>query len=119
MPIININPTKKDDSTAATVYVVGNPVEFVLSKDLWNGTIYTITTTEYGEVGALQLGIPPTSSMANANRLIRCALTIPQITNTRIDTDGDDVKETNQATITISAVTAPDEDVTVAIWGLI
>ena len=118
MSIINVNPTKKEEA-GGTVYVVGNPVEFVLSKDGWNGTIYTITTEEYGVVGDLQLGIPPNSTMPNAQRLIQCALTIPQISNVMVDNDGDEVKETNRATITISAVTAPTEDVTIAIWGLI
>ena len=97
----------------------GKPVEFTLSKDVWNGTIYTIQTTEYGEVHNLRLGIPSTSSMTNAQRLVECALTIPEITNAMIDTDGDNVKDTNRATITISAVTAPTEDVVIAIWGLV
>lgn len=97
----------------------GKPVEFTLSKDGWNGTIYTIQTTEYGEVNGLRLGIPPTSSMTNAQRLIECALTIPEVANTMIDTDDDNVKDTNRATITISAVTAPIEDLVIAIWGLV
>ena len=101
-----------------TVYVVGEPTEFTLAADGWNGTTYTIVTTEYGTVGELQIGIPPSSSMTNAETMRRCALTIPQIVNQMIDTNGDRVTDTNQATIYISAVTAPTEDIVVAIWGL-
>ena len=102
-----------------TVYVVGEPKELTLTADGWNGTTYTIVTTEYGTVGELQIGVPPSSSMTNAKIVEQCALTIPRILNTMIDTDGDNVKETNRATIYISAVTAPTEDIVVAIWGLI
>lgn len=101
-----------------TVYVVGEPTEFTLTADGWNGTTYTIVTTEYGTVGELQIGIPPASSMTNAETMRRCALTIPQIVNQMIDTNGDRVTDINQATIYISAVTAPTEDIVVAIWGL-
>lgn len=101
-----------------TVYVVGEPTEFTLTADGWNGTTYTIVTTDYGTVGELQIGIPPSSSMTNAETMKRCALTIPQIVNQMIDTNGDGVTDINQATIYISAVTAPTEDIVVAIWGL-
>ena len=99
-------------------------VEFTLSANYWNGTTYEIEVTEYGEAGELLIGIPPASNPANARLLERCALTIVKISNTytKTDMDGDGEKETNvytSTTITISAVTAPTEDVTIAIWGLL
>lgn len=109
---------------AEPVYVLGTPVDFVLSASGWNGTVYTLTVTEYGEVGELQIGIPTSSSIVNAQLLEQCALTIAQIKNsyTNTDTDGDgenDTKVYKSTDITISAVTAPTEDITVAIWGLV
>ena len=106
------------------VYVVSSPIDFVLSAGEWNGTVYTLTVTEYGEVGELQLGIPTSSSIVNAQLLEQCALTIAQIENSyqNTDTDGDGTNDTrvySSTNITISAVTAPTKDVTIAIWGLV
>ena len=78
------------------VYVLGTPVDFVLSATAWNGTIYELTVTEYGEVGELQIGIPTSSSIVNAQLLEQCAMTIAQIENsyTNTDTDGDGENDT-------------------------
>lgn len=103
----------------------GEAVCFTLSAGNWNGTTYQITVSEYGEIKeGLQIGIPPTSSAANAEKVIKAALTIPRFENEtkKVDTDGDGENDTyvySQTIITISAVTAPTNDIEIAIWGLI
>lgn len=100
------------------------PVFFTLEAGLWNGTTYTLNVSEYGRVGELVLGIPHTSSASNTERLIQSALTIARIEHetSSIDTNGDGETDTfvySNTIITISAVTAPTQNVDVAIWGLI
>lgn len=90
------------------VHVIGDYVEFTLLLDNWNGTTYTITTSEYVNITDVQLGIPPNSSLSNARMLIQSCLTIPGLES-----------DESSTTIRIGAVKAPTSDVTVAIWGLI
>lgn len=105
--------TRKDN------YVIGNPTIITIPVADWVGSRYTITTSEYGEVGNLQLGIPIDSSMDNAQRVIECALTIPIINNKFLDKDDDDILETyDSTTIVISAKEPPTKDITICIWGL-
>lgn len=93
-----------------TVYVVGTPVECILSN--WN-VADTGTTTTFDVVGymvgsnGLQIGLPSNSSVFNTQAVVEAALTIPTYTETE-----------SGVTITISAVNAPTETLTIAIFGL-
>lgn len=86
-------------------YVLGKYTEYTLTLDKWNGTTYTLTTTDYLNVVDAQLGIPPNSSLDNAQTIIHSCLTIANIENNESNT-----------VFTIGAVKAPTKDVTIAIW---
>lgn len=105
--------TRKDS------YVVGEPVNITIPVTGWVGSKYTLTTSDYGPIDKLQIGIPVESSIDNAQSIVACALTIPRVTNSYTDNDGDDVLETyTSSTIEISAKEPPTKDITVCIWGL-
>lgn len=97
-------------------YVVGEPMEFTLSG--WDadiqGTTYTLTATGYKPgANGLQIGLPSDSSTVNTQAVVAAALTIADSSFTAA-TDS----AAAYTTITISAVNAPDSDLTVAIFGL-
>ena len=102
-----------------TSYVVGTPVSFTLTG--WDvveqGTTYTLKAEGYKiGAGGVQLGLPSDSSTVNTQAVVAAALTI---VNTGV-TEPDKSKNTVGYTeITISAVTAPSRDLTVAIFGLV
>lgn len=99
-------------------YVIGRPVEFTLDPTMWNGTTYTLTFSDYGEVSDnIQIGVPPMSSMKNANLVVQSAISIPEVANSF--TTVDSVSTYSSTTLTLVAVTAPIEEITIAIWGLI
>lgn len=99
-------------------YVKGDPVEIELKAENWNGTSYTITTSEYGAISEnIQVGVPPTSSAKNARLVVQSAITIPSVTNSY--TTSNSVQTYSSSTIILVAVTAPVEDITIALWGLI
>ena len=101
-------------STTIHAYVVGNPVSFTLSADSWDGTTYTLKAEGYG-IGddGLQIGLPPDSSTVNTQAVVEAALTLVYSKATA-------ATDTAAAYVTmkISAVAAPTEDVTIAIFGL-
>ena len=84
-------------------YIQGLPVEFILYKDNWNGTTYTLDITNYNKLYTPQIGLPEVSDFYNTKVAVNSALTIP---------------ESSSTTITISAVVTPDVDLKVAIFGL-
>lgn len=120
--MINIARSVYSDSASDSDYanyVIGRLYEHTIPVEAWNGTSYTFTTSDFGEVVGLQIGIPPTSSYRNAHTAIQCALTIPYFSNSYVDNDADGIKETYfYTTIVISAKEQPKTDVKVAIWAL-
>lgn len=88
-------------------YVVGTPRTCTLVASGWNGTRYTFIAS--GSVGSngLQIGLPSESTAGNTQEVVKSALTL-----TNIESD------TSSVTITVSAVTAPTKDITIAIFGL-
>lgn len=103
----------------SSVYVVGLPISFTLTG--WDpavqGTTYKLKAVGYKiGTGGIQLGLPSDSSTVNTQAMVAAALTI-------VDTDvtaPDKSKNVAGFTeITISAVTAPSRDLTVAIFGLV
>lgn len=104
------------EESGGLTYVVGTPVLFTLTG--WDpdaqGTTYKLKAEGYKiGVGGVQLGLPSDSSTVNTQAVIAAALTV---VDTYVSTPG---KTTAGYTeITISAVTAPSRELTVAIFGL-
>lgn len=99
-------------------YVVGAPVMFTLSG--WDaavqGTTYTLKANGY-KIGAngLQIGLPSNSSTVNTQAVVAAALILANTTVTAPNTEKNIAGYT---TLEIVAVTPPDRDITVAIFGL-
>lgn len=87
------------------------PVEIVIPYSGWDGTKYEITISDHGEATNLRLGIPPGSSMENAEVLIKSGLTLSHFSNYYSDSV---YKNTN---LIIRASAVPLTDVTVVLWG--
>ena len=111
--------TLEESGGGSSAYVVGAPVLFTLTG--WDtaeqGTTYTLTAEGYkiGENG-VQLGLPSDSSTVNTQAVVAAALTI---VNTQVVAPNKDTNTVGYTEITISAVTAPSRDLTVAIFGLV
>lgn len=99
-----------------TSYVVGEAVVFTLSKDAWDSTNYSLKANGY-KVGAegVQIGLPANDDTTNTQRVVKAAITIPYTTTTSPNTENN---VAGYATITLSAVNPPTEDVQIAIFGL-
>ena len=105
-------------SGGGTAYVVGTPVSFTLTG--WDpavqGTTYKLIAVGYKPgANGVQLGLPSDSSTVNTQAVVAAALTIVDTNVTAPDKSKNEVGFTE---ITISAVTAPSRDLTVAIFGL-
>ena len=101
-----------------TSYVVGTPVVFTLTG--WDpdaqGTTYKLKAEGYKiGAGGVQLGLPSDSSTVNTQAVVAAALTI---VNTAVYAPNKDKNTAGYTIITISAVTAPSRELTVAIFGL-
>lgn len=101
-----------------TSYVVGTPVSFTLTG--WDpdvqGTTYKLKAEGYKiGTGGVQLGLPSDSSTVNTQAVVAAALTI---VNTQVVAPNKNTNTAGYTIITISAVTAPSRDLTVAIFGL-
>lgn len=100
-------------------YVVGLPVALTLTG--WDpdaqGTTYKLKAEGYKiGAGGVQLGLPSDSSTVNTQAVVAAALTI---VNTQVVAPNKDTNTVGYTEITISAVTAPSRDLTVAIFGLV
>ena len=99
-------------------YVPGTPLSFTISG--WDaavqGTTYTLKADGY-KIGAngLQIGLPADSSTVNTQAVVAAALTLANATVTAPNMEKNIVGYT---TLEIVAVTPPDRDITVAIFGL-
>ncbi len=105
-------------SGGSPAYVVGLPVSFTLTG--WDpdaqGTTYKLKAEGYKiGAGGVQLGLPSDSSTVNTQAVVAAALTI---VNTAVYAPNKDKNTAGYTIITISAVTAPSRDLTVAIFGL-
>ena len=114
--VTSINNLQADVDVPSTTYVIGNPIEFVLSVDSWNGTSYSLEAENYS-VGSkdVQIGLPSKSSTVNAQAVIKAALTIVKTYNISADKENGTPA---YAELIISAVNTPTKDITVAIFGL-
>lgn len=108
-----------EESAGGTSYVVGLPVALTLTG--WDpdaqGTTYKLKAEGYKiGAGGVQLGLPSDSSTVNTQAVVAAALTI---VNTAVYAPNKDTNTAGYTEITISAVTAPSRDLTVAIFGLV
>ncbi len=106
-------------SGGGTSYVVGLPVALTLTG--WDpdaqGTTYKLKAEGYKiGAGGVQLGLPSDSSTVNTQAVVAAALTI---VNTAVYAPNKNTNTAGYTEITISAVTAPSRDLTVAIFGLV
>ena len=110
--------TLEESGGGSPAYVVGLPVALTLTG--WDpdaqGTTYKLKAEGY-KIGAngVQLGLPSDSSTVNTQAVVAAALTI---VNTAVYAPNKDKNTAGYTIITISAVTAPSRDLTVAIFGL-
>lgn len=107
-----------EESGGGTAYVVGLPVALTLTG--WDpavqGTTYKLKAEGYKiGAGGVQLGLPSDSSTVNTQAVVAAALTI---VNTTVATPNKNTNTAGYTLITISAVTAPSRELTVAIFGL-
>ena len=107
-----------EESGGSPAYVVGLPVALTLTG--WDpavqGTTYKLKAEGYKiGAGGVQLGLPSDSSTVNTQAVVAAALTI---VNTTVAAPDKSKNVAGYTEITISAVTAPSRDLTVAIFGL-
>ena len=108
-----------EESGGGTSYVVGLPVALTLTG--WDpdaqGTTYKLKAEGYKiGAGGVQLGLPSDSSTVNTQAVVAAALTI---VNTAVYAPNKNTNTAGYTIITVSAVTAPSRDLTVAIFGLV
>ena len=107
-----------EESGGSPAYVVGLPVALTLTG--WDpavqGTTYKLKAEGYKiGAGGVQLGLPSDSSTVNTQAVVAAALTI---VNTTVAAPDKSKNVAGFTEITISAVTAPSRELTVAIFGL-
>ena len=110
--------TLEESGGGSPAYVVGLPVALTLTG--WDpdaqGTTYKLKAEGYKiGAGGVQLGLPSDSSTVNTQAVVAAALTI---VNTTVAAPDKSKNVAGYTEITISAVTAPSRDLTVAIFGL-
>ena len=110
--------TLEESGGGSPAYVVGLPVALTLTG--WDpavqGTTYKLKAEGYKiGTGGVQLGLPSDSSTVNTQAVVAAALTI---VTTTVATPNKDKNIAGYTLITISAVTAPSRELTVAIFGL-
>ena len=110
--------TLEESGGGSPAYVVGLPVALTLTG--WDpdaqGTTYKLKAEGYKiGAGGVQLGLPSDSSTVNTQAVVAAALTI---VNTAVYAPNKDTNTAGYTLITISAVTAPSRELTVAIFGL-
>lgn len=110
--------TLEESGGGSPAYVVGLPVALTLTG--WDpavqGTTYKLKAEGYKiGAGGVQLGLPSDSSTVNTQAVVAAALTI---VNTAVYAPNKDTNTAGYTIITISAVTAPSRELTVAIFGL-
>ena len=106
------------EESGGLTYVVGLPVALTLTG--WDpavqGTTYKLKAEGYKiGAGGVQLGLPSDSSTVNTQAVVAAALTI---VNTTVAAPDKSKNAAGFTEITISAVTAPSRELTVAIFGL-
>ena len=110
--------TLEESGGGSPAYVVGLPVALTLTG--WDpdaqGTTYKLKAEGYKiGAGGVQLGLPSDSSTVNTQAVVAAALTI---VNTKVVAPNKNTNTVGYTEITISAVTAPSRELTVAIFGL-
>ena len=95
-------------------YIPSVPVNVTLYADQWDSSSYTVTiSNEYKIPNGVGFGLPYNSSTANAQNVIKAALTISSCSNSYN-------RKNDKSTIKIvfAATEAPVEDIQVALFGL-
>ena len=110
--------TLEESGGGSPAYVVGLPVALTLTG--WDpdaqGTTYKLKAEGYKiGAGGVQLGLPSDSSTLNTQAVVAAALTIVR---TWVVAPHKDKNTVGFTEITISSVTAPSRELTVAIFGL-
>lgn len=102
------------EPATANTYIVGSPVKFTLSKDAWNGTMYTLYAYLYAVgTNGVQIGLPSKTSGPNAQSVIESALTIHSTYTYTGSTTAQPY-----ARLYIVAVEPPEKDLDIVIFGL-
>ena len=93
-----------------TDYVIGEYIEVELLVENWNGTSYTLELSEYGEFKDVQIGVPSSSGIKNSHNMIQSGIAIVYFYNNYSSSIY------VSTTITLGCVTAPLENVRIALW---
>lgn len=98
-------------SPAGGIYVPGELTEFTLTKDNWSGTTYEIDATDYTleSVQNAVLGYPINATQANNELITSLGLTLM---------GGQYTGDAQNNYLKISALSAPDTDITIGVFGL-
>lgn len=110
---VKMNTTRGDYALFPN-YIIGEPVEVILSTANWSGTTYQLKLEGYaiGQYG-VQLGLPSGISSIAAQKMIEAALVISETSSTEATTDA-----AAYVNIRITAIETPTEDMTIALFGL-
>lgn len=104
----------KGSGGGGATYVVGDPVAFTLSKDDWNGSMYTLYAYLYAAgANGVQIGLPSGTSNPNAQAVVEAALTIHSTNNYAGSTTAQPY-----CRLYIVAVEPPTEDLEIVVFGL-
>lgn len=100
---------EKGKLLTGTAFLTGGTAVFTLLAENWNGTTYTLTTSNWivadGQTPLMDL--PFTSSAVNAQRVVEAGITMPSVSTSNGTT-----------TIIFSAVRTPPVDVDVAVFNI-
>lgn len=114
----NVHSVSMDAESGGTAtfprYVIGNPLEVVLSLDNWSGTTYSIKLENY-KIGiyGVQIGMPLVSDTEVAQMILECAFTIPY-SNFTVATSSHPA----YTDIRVSAIKTPIKDIPITLFGL-
>lgn len=106
--------TESGGSVTFPKYVIGTPMEFVLSLSNWSGTTYSIKIENYkiGNYG-VQIGMPLAPDIETAQIILECAFTISYSYFTAATSSAK-----AYTTIRISAIQTPTKDIPIVLFGL-
>lgn len=106
--------TESGDSVTFPKYVIGTPMEIVLSLSNWSGTTYSIKIENYkiGNYG-VQIGMPAVADVETAQMIVECALTIPYSSFTSATSSAN-----AYTTVNVSAIKTPTKNLPIVLFGL-
>lgn len=109
----------KGELITGEAFLQGGFIPIHLAADGWNGSTYTVVRTDckVDEGQTPLIDLPFNSSAANANRMVKAAITMPSCKTTST-TDSTTGVITYTTTFVFSAVTTPLVDITVGIFNI-